>query len=123
MSKSRDVLSMSVAAFVERLERMERERGVDRPTARQIIARKIGVAPGTIENIARGRKKSVTGWVEAKIKEVVAYAIQQEMRALEAELALVRASGIELHDDEVAAVDAALAQARAIVAKTKGVRP
>jgi len=117
--KRRDVSSMSVAAFVERLEKIERSKGVDRLTARQAVARRIGIAPGTVENIARGRKKSVAGWIENKIKRAVAHAIEQEMRALEAELALVRASGIELRDDEMAAAQAAVDQARAILRRAK----
>lgn len=119
MSKRRDVSSMSVAAFVERLEKIERSKGVDRLTSRQAVARRIGIAPGTVENIARGRKKSVAGWIENKIKRAVAHAIEQEMRALEAELALVRASGIELRDDEMAAAQAAVDQARAILRRAK----
>jgi hypothetical protein len=63
--------------------------------------------------------KSVAGWIENKIKRAVAHAIEQEMRALEAELALVRASGVELRDDEMAAAQAAVDQARAILRRAK----
>lgn len=112
---------MSVAQWVEALERdcMQRD-GVKLPEARVTIARRLGIAPGTLENIARGRKKSVAGWIEQKIKDAFSNALQSEIRRLEAELELVRARDGGIRDDALASADAALARARELVNEAKG---
>jgi hypothetical protein len=102
-----------------RLERIERERGADRDAARRTVARRIGIAPGTVENIARGRKKSVAGWIEAKIKDAAINALEQEMRRLECELAMVRGGG-GVSGDALASAAAALDRARELVNEAKG---
>jgi hypothetical protein len=103
-----------------RLERIERERGADRDAARRTVARRIGIAPGTVENIARGRKKSVAGWIEAKIKDAAINALEQEMRRLECELAMVRGGGGGVSGDALASAAAALDRARELVNEAKG---
>lgn len=119
VSKRRDISSM-LASMVGRLERIERERGADRDAARRIVARRIGVAPGTVENIARGRKKTVAGWIEAKIRDAAINALESEMRRLECELAVVRGGCSLVSGDALESAAAALDHARALVNEAKG---
>lgn len=111
-----------LASMVGRLERIERERGADRDAARRIVARRIGVAPGTVENIARGRKNTVAGWIEAKIRDAAINALESEMRRLEADLAMVRGGGSLVSDDAMASAAAAAAvdRARELLNEAKG---
>ena len=46
-------------------EREARRSGVSRVQARRIVARRTGLAPGTLENIKNRRTKGVRGWVSA----------------------------------------------------------
>ena len=62
-----------VSDWVERLEAAESERSrVSRPTARRIVARRLGLLPGTLENIVRGRVKQMREAVTQKGGQVEA---------------------------------------------------
>lgn len=74
----------------------------------------------SVENIARGRKKTVAGWIEAKIKDVLSHALEMEMRRLEADLAMVRGGGSLVSGDALESAAAALDHARALVNEAKG---
>lgn len=92
--------------------------GVPLKQARPIVAREIGVPPGTLENVRNGRSKGLRGWIERKIDEALARAIRREIARLENELtiAMARAGGSDRR-----AVQAALASRDALVAKLSAI--
>lgn len=54
--------------WVGRLERQEAARlGTDLADARRRVARRLGIAPGTLENLRRGRTKGVRAWIADRI--------------------------------------------------------
>ncbi len=59
------------AAFdwvVDQVECQRRTKCDTRPAARAAAARDIGIAPGTVANIDRNRRKSLQSWVRDKIR-------------------------------------------------------
>lgn len=120
------VISMSSAvadlqranADARRLIELEADRsGVRSAEALPVVARREGVAPGTIENILRGRVKAVAGWVRDRLRAAVIRELQAEIQRLEHELAVARLSAAHPTEDEVAAVEAALAQAKRLLSR------
>jgi transcriptional regulator with XRE-family HTH domain len=104
------------SVWVERLLRAERRRsGVSTVLARRRVARKLGVAPGTIENIQRGRSKGLRGWVIERIRAAVIEALNQEIAGAQHELELARQSRGGPCTPEIAAVEAAVEQARRLL--------
>lgn len=85
---------------------MEREvshrRAIPLKQARPIIAREIGVAPGTIENIIRGRLKGLKGEVERAIDAALVRLLERQRRGIAHELELA-AARLERGDSGVVA--------------------
>jgi hypothetical protein len=99
--------------FARRLEKIERQRsGAPLEIVRPAVARKIGVAPGTLENIARGRVKDVRKGVFDSLKAGLIKELQAEMRRYEFELQCLLQTGADPRSPEIAEVEAGLAQAR-----------
>lgn len=89
------------------------DRGVSRPQAMQSIARRIGVAPGTLENIKRERTKGVRAWVLGKLHE----ALVAEIGRIQGELAAAASCGVAVAAREVGAAAAVLTEAKSILAE------
>ena len=86
--------SMSLAAAVQRSIHQEMvDRGVKWPEASKVIAREIGVLPGSIENLCRGRLKHIDR-IAGKVNEFLIKRIEQRIRSLEQELAIAKAMGV-----------------------------
>ncbi len=122
--QQRTVIQMSTAVAdlqrahsdARRLIELEADRsGVRSAEALPVVARREGVAPGTIENILRGRVKAVAGWVRDRLRAAVIRELQAEIGRLEHELAVARLGAARPSDDEVFAAEAALAQARKLL--------
>lgn len=104
---SADVLARN---WVTRLEQREaRTAGTTLAHARTTVARRLGVAPGTIENLRRGRTNGVRAWLAEKIAQAVVREILTEIRGLEHELALARQCGARAGGDEIAEIETGLA--------------
>lgn len=115
-------LDDQAADWTELIERLERSRsGCTRAQARVSAARLVGVSPGTLENIERGRGKGVRHWVTEKIRAAVIRALEQEISRLEHELELARAGGARVDCDAVQRAFAALDQARRLIRRDPNV--
>jgi transposase-like protein len=117
----KDILPMSsidVAAreWVVRLEDAERKRsGSALPIARAAVARHLGVAPGTLENIRRGRTKGVRGWIADRLCAAVTEHIQFEIARLEHDLEVARHCGMGTRESEMRSMDSRRETLRAVL--------
>ena len=104
------------ALWAHMLERNERSRtGGSVATVRAAIAQRLGVAPGTLENISRGRLKGVRAWVAEKIRGAVIRELEREIQRLQGELHMAHQSGAHPAADEVCAALSAIAEARHLI--------
>jgi len=99
--------------WTDRLQRREIMRsGGTVPDARRVVARQIGVAPGTLENITRGRTKGVRGWIVERIKSAVIRELEAEIRGAQHDLEIVRRCGVDPRSSAFSAVEAAVESAK-----------
>lgn len=99
--------------YAQRLETIEANRsGAPLTVVRPTVARRLGVAPGTLENIRRGRVKDVRKHVWDRLTSGLINELQAEMRRYEHELSILRQTGSHPCSDEIAEVEAGLAKAR-----------
>ena len=97
-------------AWVERLEKTEAARsGVPVTVARRAVARRLGVSPGTVENIRRGRTKGVRAWIADRVANAVIREIENEIRGLSHELQCARQCGLRTGEGEIDEIQADLA--------------
>lgn len=123
-SRRADPLSIDAQArsWVARLEYAEARRsGTIIPFARAALARRLGVAPGTLENIRNGRIKGLRHWIAERIRAAVIRELELEILRLEHDLFVARQSGAGAGSDEILAATASLEAAR--LALTEGSRP
>ena len=59
----------------------------------KVIAREIGVLPGSIENLCRGRLKHVDR-IAGQVNAFLIKKIEQRLKSLEQELAIAKAMGV-----------------------------
>ncbi len=103
-------------AWATKLERREIERsGCSVPAARKAVARKIGVAPGTLENIARRRTKGVRGWIVEALRVAFVQELQKEIERLSHEREMALRGGNHTDADQAREVEAYLAEARRVL--------
>ena len=82
-----DDLARGWAAKLE--EREQSRTGLSRSLARKRVASRIGVSPGTLENLQRDRIKGVRGWVLSKLRAAALADLQREIEAHQHELATI----------------------------------
>jgi hypothetical protein len=58
--------------------------------ARQILARRVGCAPGTLESLRKGRLKRIEGWLHRKLEALLVRELEAEINRLTHELAKAR---------------------------------
>jgi hypothetical protein len=92
-----------------------RETGRERIDVRAEIARHIGISPGTIENIRRGRFKSLKTAVRDAIQAFAVRGIEAEMVRLHNVLEVARQCGESPGSDAIFAAEAALKNARQVL--------
>jgi transposase-like protein len=101
VSEARNVVNMLV--------KRERDRiNGDVAIARRNVARAVGVAPGTIENLQRGRLTRVAGWLRDALRARVIRELEAELVRLNHELAVLKQTGVDPRSDEATAVRADL---------------
>jgi transcriptional regulator with XRE-family HTH domain len=118
-----DMKSMSVTEVDERtahwtdmLEMIERRRsGMTKVAAREAIARRIGVAPGTLENLERGRSKGIRAWIAERVRVAVIRELEREISRLQHDLEIARQSGARLDSPQVQQAFSALDAARTLI--------
>lgn len=105
-----------VRSWVSALAQRERRRGAKTQVVRERLARAIGCAKGTIENIMNGRLKRVDAWLRESIRRALIAEIEREIKALTHELEILRAAGGDARRLEVAEIEACLERARSLLA-------
>ena len=75
------------------LEDREAERTGKLSTARAALARRAGCAPGTLENLRKGRLKRIERWLHDKLEGLLVREIEAEIRRLTLELEAHRRTG------------------------------
>jgi transcriptional regulator with XRE-family HTH domain len=83
------------------------------PITIRTVARRIGIAPGTLENMVRGRSKTVSLSIAAAVRAALVKDLASEIERLTREL--VRARHLGADHDETCQVEALLAQAKALL--------
>lgn len=58
---------------------------------RPILARQMGLAPGTLENVRKGRTKALRGWIERALDAALIKALKHQQARIENELAMAEA--------------------------------
>jgi hypothetical protein len=109
----------SDVATVNRLARViedqeARRLGVPVTAARSRVASRIGVAPGTLENLRRLRTKIVPNWLMNRIRAEFILVLQSEIQRLEHEIHIARQTGVDHRDDMLASAETQLQTARQI---------
>ncbi|MBB3771478.1 hypothetical protein FHS55_002077 [Angulomicrobium tetraedrale] len=100
--------------LVKRLEKKEAEgTGLNITAVRPLVARRVGLSPGTMENLRRGRIKAIKKHVYEWLLATVDRELASEIRKLETERAFLAAKAGRAPESEVRAVDASLQAARA----------
>ncbi len=79
------------------------------------LAGRLGVAPGTLENLRRGRLKSVCAGLRAGLWHHLSREIEREIAALTAELDRLNRQPLGSDPDTLAEVEAHLQEARALM--------
>jgi hypothetical protein len=112
------VLDDEARHWVKGLERREIDRaGCCVPVARRAVARRIGVAPGTLENIGRRRCKGVRGWLVEVLRQAFANELQREIERLTHEREMVLRRGDDIGARQAREVQAHLDAARRVLAR------
>lgn len=94
------------------IERVYLDEGGDRAAARKDIARKLGIGPGTLENLIRDRVKTINANVAAKVRRLWIETIEAKLARLERERELAGKIDIDLPATELGNLEAILEKAR-----------
>lgn len=109
----------SAAADARRLiEGEKRRNSVNADEARNRVASRLGVAPGTLENLLLGRLKGVASYLRDRLRSAVIRQIEGEIKRLEHELAVARLSAQRPDDDEVASAAALVERAKELLKRS-----
>ncbi|MGW9332701.1 hypothetical protein [Bosea sp. NPDC055594] len=101
--------------IIARLELREARRCGSLSVARQRLAQRLGTLPGTLETLARGRLKRIDDWLRARAEHLLIREIENEISALESELACLRATGADPRLPAIGEIEAALETARKLM--------
>ncbi len=102
------------------LVNQEARRVGDRCRARANVARSLGTAPGTIENLQRNRLKRVSGWLRDALRARVIRELEAEVVKLQHEIAVLHQTGSDPRGDEMAATRADLSAVLAVLGRDRG---
>ncbi|WP_330084338.1 hypothetical protein [Methylocystis iwaonis] len=96
--------------------------GVRREEARPLLAARMQEAPGTLENLFRGRLKGLPATLYEKARREYIRAAEREIRKLENDLAIARAGHSDADFIDACEIEAHLTALRAIVERRKKVK-
>lgn len=85
--------------------------------AREIVARRAGISPGTLENLRNGRLKQIAAHVYGSLRGLVIRELEAEIARLEHELTVARQTSVRPDDDAIFAAAAQLAAARQLIGR------
>jgi hypothetical protein len=102
-----------IRQWIEAAEKREIARtGLNKPQAREALARSLRIGYWSLVNVIRGRVKGLRGDFRDKIKAGIIRNLESEIVRLENELALVRKCNSGLCEANIIAAQAAIEQAR-----------
>ena len=105
-----------VRKWIEAAEKREIARtGLNKPQAREVLARSLKIGYWSLVNIIRGRVKGLRGDLRDRLKAGIIRHLESEIASLENELALVRKCNSGVPDANIIAAAAAIEQARAFL--------
>ena len=84
-------------------------------SAQRALARRLGVAPGTVRNLAGGRLKRICADVFARLKAEQMRRINLDLQRASHELSIARACGVDPRSPEFRALQAAAEAARKVM--------
>lgn len=90
--------------------------GVRVERARAEVAPRIGLLPGTMASLRKGRIKDVRGKLYQKLRSAFIQHLQAELTALLHEFQVIMATGVPLSSDEAVAVRSGIMQIRQALA-------
>ena len=96
--------------------------GVTRDEARPLLAARMQEAPGTLENLFRGRLKGIRVKLYEKARREYSRAAEREIGKLENDLAIARAGHSDADFIDACEIEAHLTALRAIVERRKKMR-
>ena len=106
--------------WTKRLEGIERVRsGLPADEVRPIVARRVGVAPGTLENIHRKRIKEPRKSLMDKLRSALVRELEAEMMRHQHEIHILKQTGADPRDYEIAEVEASLEKIRQTLSGAK----
>lgn len=109
----------TVNRYTRAIEDIEARRlGVRTIEARERVAGRIGVSPGTLENFRRLRTKIVPNWLMCRLRSELISILQSEIQRLEHEISIHRQTGADYRDDDLSAAEAQVVAAREIIEGT-----
>ena len=97
----------------------EARRTGNRIRARENVARALGTAPGTIENLQRNRLTKISGWLRDALRARVIRELESEIARLQHELAVHKQIGVDPRSDEATAVRADLSAILAVLGRDR----
>ena len=104
--------------WAARLENRERARtGWPLKAIRPLVAKKVGVSPGTLENLRHGRTKDPRKSIFDKLRAALIRELEAEMRAHEHEIHILKQTGADPRSDEITAAEKGLAEIREALGK------
>lgn len=111
---------MSAEAAVQnwagRLIAREADRSrLDKIAATKAVARHLGLAPGSLENVARGRVKRLTYRITEAIRGAMIRELEREIARLQHDLELARACGADPRSLQVGEIETLLGRAKALL--------
>jgi len=102
--------------WASELENREKARsGVPLTIARQTVARRLSVAPGTLEGLRRGRGKGARAWLVERLQSAFVRELELEIARLTHERQMALQIGMDTREDQVREIEAHLAAARGLI--------
>ena len=115
--KKKDSAMSSVAATIKELIGVEKaRRGVKTEEARKIIARNVGVAPGSLERLLRGRLVHIDR-ITDRVNSYVAKRLETQIATLEHEIEMARRMPMGVERGDIERAEAAVAEAKRALRK------
>lgn len=106
---------MSIAATAEKIVRETMiERGVKKPDARKIVAREMGLSPGSLQRLAENRLVHIDR-IANRLNAYVIRRLEKKISQLEGELEIARVAASRPDDNRIFAAQAALDEAKRLI--------
>jgi hypothetical protein len=101
--------------LVRRLEEKEARRVGRTAVARERVMQRLGISPSVYDELRRGRRKSVAGWLSSRLRAAVEKEIKREIHRLEQELEMVRLRNCSASAEQMAEAQKLLDQAKRLI--------